>query len=632
MKHTKRPGTLEQLKDGIPNPIVARVCVVGAGSSGLVAIKELREQGHHVLCFEQATLEGGVFSPGARNESDRTACAYQELEMNVSNHFLAFSSMPVPDENKRYWMHKEYARYLSKFAERFHLLDYIEFNTEVCDAQRRADGKWEVEVLSKGVRRKEIFDALVVASGRYHNPYLPEIEGTAQFEGQITHSNRYQKANAFADKKVVIIGLGESGADISRQLVGVAACVSIVVQQPPHVSHRNLLPHTGMDDTHDAMFSPFIFALEDYRYDEAYAQALLRNQAHTFLASMIPNIKNREARLVREWEDMNGGFPGGPLVNSDGFLKHVLNGEITVNFFGVKRIERNSVICGDDSKIEADVILFCTGYRDSFPFLHNVAALREIETEQRKLFKHLIHPDFGSSLAFIGMVRPIAGGVPVLAELQARYYAALLAGKIPLPDRQWIADDAVREQAYFYVAPEDQSLIVLHEYMLWLAREIGCLPTRGFWWRHPRLWKQYFFTSTSGSFFRLTGPGRQPALAIQAISRQRLCMNGVGVAIFFILILKTRLECLLDRSFGHFLTRKIAAKNQLKLEPGIYLQRFFPGQQLSPDFPLRLACENAIGWSNLKYRLVQYYALSPACLHDGLTLQELDQLLAKAPH
>jgi cation diffusion facilitator CzcD-associated flavoprotein CzcO len=631
MKHTKRPGILEKLKDGIPNPLAARVCVVGAGSSGLVAIKELREQGHHVLCFEQSSLEGGIFSLGARNESDRTASAYQELEMNVSNHFLAFSSMPVLDESKRYWTHKEYVRYLRKFAERFQLFDNIEFNTEVCDAQRCANGKWEVEVLCKGTRRKEVFDALVVASGRYHNPHFPEIEGITQFEGEITHSNRYQKASAYANKKVVIIGLGESAADISRQLVGVAASVSIVAQCPPHITHRNLLPHTGMDDTHDALFSPFIFALEDYRYDDEHAQALRRNLAHTYLASAIPNIKNREARLVREWEDMNGGFPGGPLVNSDGFLKHVLSGEITVNFFGAKQIEQNAVVCGDDSKIDADVIIFCTGYLDSFPFLRNIATVSEFETKQRRLFKHLIHPDFGSSLAFIGMARPISGGVPVLAELQARYYAALLAKKIPLPDWKWIENDAEREQAYFYVAPEDQSLVVLHEYMIWLAREIGCLPTSGFWWRHPRLWKQYYFTTTSGSFFRLTGPGRQFALATQAINRQRPGVHGIGVAIFFILILKLWFECLLDRCFGHFLTRKIAAKNQLKQVPSVYLQRFFPGQQLTADFPLRQACENAIGWSNLKYRLAQYYALQPSCLHDGLTLQELDQLLAKAP-
>lgn len=628
-QQVKKPGTLEQLRDGIPNPRRARVCVIGAGSSGLVALKELREQGHYAYCYEKAGSIGGVFAPGARSENDTTAHAYDELEMNVSNHFMAFSAFPRHEESKRYWSAAEYARYLHDYAEHFRLFDHLRLHTEVLSARRREDGKWLVHSTCQGVQQSEVFDALVVGSGRYHNPRLPQVAGMENFNGQILHSSRYKSAADFAGKRVVIVGLGESGADIARQLAPVAASTHILVRRPPHITHRNLLPHTGKDDTHDALFSPFIFALEDYRYDDINAQTLLRNQAHTFLAGMIPNIRDREARLVREWEDMNGGFPGGPLVNSDGFLQYLVDGRLHINFFGLQSLGADHVLAGDDSKIEADVLIFCTGYEDRFPFLPDNAAVRAAEENPRCLFKHILHPDLGTSLAFIGMVRPIAGGVSMLAELQARYYSAVLAGKLPLPGeeiKEWIAADARREQAYFYVAPEDKNLVVLHEYALWLAREIGCLPKRSYWWRHPRLGLRYFFTSTSGNFFRLCGPGAQAEQAQAAIMRQQLPMNGVGVLIFFILIAKTRTEYWLNRLFGQFLTRKIAARPRQPLHS--YLQRFFPAISLQPDSVLRLACENALAWSNLRYRLSQYYQVPGSALHPDLTLQQLQALLA----
>jgi dimethylaniline monooxygenase (N-oxide forming) len=102
-----------------------RVCVIGAGLSGLIAMKELLEKGHDVTCYEKELREGGVFG-------FPTGVAYDTMRLTVSQHFMCFTSMPAPPQEKReLWTRRRYAQYLQSFAERFDLFRCIQFSTEV---------------------------------------------------------------------------------------------------------------------------------------------------------------------------------------------------------------------------------------------------------------------------------------------------------------------------------------------------------------------------------------------------------------------------------------------------------------------------------------------------------------------
>lgn len=631
-KKSERKSPITKMLEGLPNPAALRVCVIGAGSSGLVTAKELRDESHDVVCFERAGSEGGLFSAGPRSANDKIAIAYDGLSLNVSNHFMAFSSMPSGDSARRYWSHREYGRYLNRFACEHGLRDLIVFNAEVRDVRQRTDGKWEVDVDVGGSLRTDVFDAVAVCTGRYDTPYIPDIEGLSTFTGDVCHSAAYRDAARYRGKRVVCVGLGESGAAICNQLSIVAASTTAVARRPPHITHRNLLPHTGKDDTHDAMFSPFVGALEAYRYGEKHVRTLLAEQAHSFLGKAIAHLKDPEARLVREWEDMGGGFPGGMLVNQDAFLKHVVDGRVDVNLFGVARVENGRVVCNDGTAVDADAIILCTGYRDSFEFLRD-PRIRAIEQNPRKLFKHMFHPEIGPSLAFIGLARPIAGGVPAIAELQARYFARVCSEKCRLPDEDMdrqIREDERAEETYFYVQRDLKCLVVLAEYTKWLAREIGCLPRARFWLLHPRLWMKYRFTPTTAHFFRLVGPGSLRREAAQAIMRQRCPMGAAGVVAMLLMSVALRIRSFIDRKRSYSISAAILEKQAKRKPFAEFLRENVRKHVPHESHVLRLACETRVDWSNLKYKLVKHYGVDARDLTEDSTVADVAALISKS--
>src|SRR4051794_41731653 len=109
-----------------------RVCVVGAGVSGLTALKEVLEEGHSAVCCERESVPGGVFTTGV---------AYDPMQLTVSQYFMAYSSFPPPlAEERRHWQRQEYADYLGRFRQRFGLDPHIRLNCAV-EAERPGTGR-----------------------------------------------------------------------------------------------------------------------------------------------------------------------------------------------------------------------------------------------------------------------------------------------------------------------------------------------------------------------------------------------------------------------------------------------------------------------------------------------------------
>jgi cation diffusion facilitator CzcD-associated flavoprotein CzcO len=103
-----------------------KVCVIGAGASGLVSLKELVAEGHDVSCFEKASSFGGAFSgPGV--EANRV---YESLYLTISNYYMAFSDFP-PRGDWKFWTGAEYLEYMPSYAQEFDLLRHVTFSTAV---------------------------------------------------------------------------------------------------------------------------------------------------------------------------------------------------------------------------------------------------------------------------------------------------------------------------------------------------------------------------------------------------------------------------------------------------------------------------------------------------------------------
>src|SRR5512145_3121139 len=147
------------MEQGLP-----KVCVIGAGSSGLPVIKALKERNVPVTCFEKTPNVGGLWCIG--NRAFGASAAYDSLHINTDTRMMEYRDYPMP-------------RDIPAYARHFELYPHIRFETPVTRARRRADGVWDVATAG-GLFE---FDALVVANGHHWDPRWPEPYA-GRFDGQ----------------------------------------------------------------------------------------------------------------------------------------------------------------------------------------------------------------------------------------------------------------------------------------------------------------------------------------------------------------------------------------------------------------------------------------------------------------
>src|SRR5688572_2034760 len=165
------------------------VCVIGAGSSGLVAIKELLDEGHDVTCFEKYDRPGGAFY---RSNNPDKPSAYDSTQLTISNYMMAYSSFPPPlSEQRKFWTADEYQEYLRAFAAHFDLERHVRYQTEVVHVRKARQGGYDVQVRAMGTEGAVTelhFDAVAVCTGSARVPQYIELPGQESFKGRIQHS------------------------------------------------------------------------------------------------------------------------------------------------------------------------------------------------------------------------------------------------------------------------------------------------------------------------------------------------------------------------------------------------------------------------------------------------------------
>jgi cation diffusion facilitator CzcD-associated flavoprotein CzcO len=167
-----------------------RVCVIGAGCSGLAALKELTERNLDAVCIEQGSDVGGNW----RYENDSgLSGAYASLRTNVSRPHMQYRCFPMAASSGDFPHHSAMAEYLAAFARAFDLRRSIRFSTRVERVEPLAGGSWRVAVAGGPAER---YGAVVVASGHHWDPSWPELPGTST--AAITHAHAYRTPDTFA--------------------------------------------------------------------------------------------------------------------------------------------------------------------------------------------------------------------------------------------------------------------------------------------------------------------------------------------------------------------------------------------------------------------------------------------------
>ena len=592
-----------------------KIIIIGAGPSGIVALKEFIENGYkNIKCIDKHHDIGGLFQN-----------TYDELYTTTTNMFLSFSDYtPITyyndtknndnDGELKYWTSKEYLDYLNAYVDHFGIRDYIQLNTEVkeCNLNEK-NGKWKIITttmnhrfdhnidddddddvdrngkksifLSPFSRRKnnhqknaslkphnyESYDAdyLIVATGTNQIPKYPTIPNC---NIPMIHSAEFTNAERLCkDKRILVIGNGESAADVAAQSTDVAKKVTLWTRREFSMGPRFILKFLkeGIYDERQILHNQNQMKLQPNDTLEGISnnRVLSRLPLSIFslaLDAMLTDVTKMFGRqspagvsaeiMKRNFAQDFFALDTSAPTKSGGVIAHAVscrgldvivcptikfkkdsNGTVAsfenASFMGRDRDER------EDVNLDVDLIIACTGYEVNYDWIKVDDINGCIEANPRKWFKHCFPPNLGHKVCFLGHARPAQGGIPQCSELLARYIALLLKNERSLPFDY--ADQAIKEgrseEETFYATPHAQNLVEFAPFVNSIARLIGCEPQAPLnsLSRYIKFWTLPQWTC----FYRLNGPGAKPDVCWNVVDKYRIVETLVPMPLLIVYIL-----------------------------------------------------------------------------------------------
>ncbi|CAL1277342.1 unnamed protein product [Larinioides sclopetarius] len=458
-----------------------QIAVVGAGASGLTAIKCCLEEGVDVSCFEKTENFGGRWcfrKHSVPSVMKSTASLY-------SKEMIAFSDFPPPKSYPNYMLHTKMLEYLQMYAEHFHLLSHIQYHSEVVQVIPTKDfgtsGKWLLKIvdLKTGRINEQEFDGVMICTGRLSHAYIPTTPNRENFRGKVLHTQSLKTTQEFENLNVLIIGSGNSAVDA-------AVDISILAKQV-YLSTRSgtwILPKVGPKG--------FPFDMVLLRRHFHILKRYFNNTMNNFLEKYLEKKIQHEAFNLKP----NHRVLDGPLVMNDIIPDKILTGRVHIKGT-VKKFEENAVVFEGDHKAEdIDVVIFATGYEMKLSLLEE--KFYKTDQGQSNLYKRVFPLGLKhSTLAIIGFVE-CQGPMTTIAESQSRWAARILSGKLKLP-----REDILKDRMQMKVPVVEDYM----EYMNELAEEYGAKPVLSTF-----LFKDFYlyWRCLTGPFlsyqYRLSGP------------------------------------------------------------------------------------------------------------------------------
>lgn len=540
-----------------------RVCIIGGGASGITTIKQMIDEGHEPVCYEKSADMGGVFlyqkHEGAPSEDKRLINGvYKNTTLTISNYLMCFSDLP-PEGERRHWHHSEYMDYLRKYVANFGLNSYIQLNSTVVKVTPKDDGEsgYTVHVSDlDNTIREEHYDAIAICTGTHQIPSTPKIEGMDKYKGEVLHAAKYDNNDVTTGKRVLCVGIGESSADITREVSENAKECHLALRSYPFLIPRNL-NHSSSDSWTSRLH-------HDYHTpkNEGILSYLLLSLYHFFLKSTLFLYKkpkkdsflqctNERAldlntpgyaeyvKLIKSWNYLSKGRRF--ATKNVTFVPNIINGLIKVNASGIARFTENSVIFNDGESKEVDMVLFATGYHEDFNFLEGFQLQ---DNSVRNLFMNSI-PTNLKNCAFIGWARPVTGGIPACSEAAARYFSLLLAGKVCLPKNIY---ERIEEDKEFYIkfysknSPGVNTVVAWKRHMENYADLIGCTVNPLRYALQPSLFVRLFAGSLVPFQYRLQGPHAMKETAKEAILSMPITLPKEHITLGIKLNLKNKIS------------------------------------------------------------------------------------------
>jgi len=396
------------------------VCVIGAGVSGLVSCKALRDHGIEHTCFEASDDVGGNWYFG--NPNGRSS-AYRSLHIDTSKNAISFADFPMDDRYPDFPHHSQIRQFLSEYADRFGLRERIRFNCAVERAERLDGGGWSITTADGEQHR---FEALLVCNGHHWDPSFPEFPG--EFSGESIHSHHYIDPTDPLDlvgKRVLVVGIGNSAVDITSELArkGVAEQVFISTRSGAWVMPKYVFGRPA-----DQVF----------KTNPRLPLGLQRR-----LARLLPPIVAGRMENFGLPKPDHHFLEAHPTVSSELLLR--LGSGDAVAKPNVEELMGDRVRFADGSVEQVDAIVYATGYRISFPFFDQefISAPGNVI----RLYKRMFKPGI-DDLAFIGFGQAIPTIFP-FAECQSKLAGRWLGGDWALPTPAEMEQEILRDEQRF---------------------------------------------------------------------------------------------------------------------------------------------------------------------------------------
>ncbi|XP_038069073.1 flavin-containing monooxygenase 5-like [Patiria miniata] len=472
-----------------------KVAIIGAGASGITAIKCCLDEGLQVTCFERSDRIGGLWA--YREDVDGQGCVFKSTIINTSKEVMCYSDYPIPKENPNY-MHNSYIeKYFLSYVDHFDLRRHIQFRTEVEKVTQAADydttGRWKITTKNRdsGESTTDHFDAVMICTGHHTTPNIPDFPGLKEFQGKVLHTHDYKTPYDLIDKRVVVIGIGNSGGDAAVELSRISSKVFLSTRSGAWVLNRVADYGNPVDTVILRRFGDLVpFKLQ------------------TFLAKRQLQAKFDHAKYGLQ--PKCDPFHHHPFL-SDDLPNRILSGAVVVKPNIARFTETGVKFVDGTFEDNIDCVILATGYSFSFPFV-DCPSFHVIKNEV-SLYKYVFAPDLKHpSICTIGLVQPV-GAINPCSEIQSRWAARVFTGQARLPSRPEMeasikkAKDDMRKR---YVKSQRHTLQVdWIKYMDSVAIEFGVKPDfLKMFLSDPFLAVLCYFGPCSPYQYRLVGPGK----------------------------------------------------------------------------------------------------------------------------
>ncbi|MCW2306577.1 flavin-containing monooxygenase [Rhodobium gokarnense] len=377
---------------------MTRVAIVGGGPTGIGVARELIEGGIAVDLYEAEADFGGVWNGEA--PCGRT---YRSLHLISPKFNTQVPDFPMPDDYPPYPNHRQMLDYVRAYARAFGVYERANFNAAVESLTPEGDG-WR---LRTSAGHDEHYPLVVVCNGLQRVPLYPDPPYPGSFSGEVLHAADYKSADQLRDRRVLVIGGGNSGCDLAVDAIHTAASVL-------HSTRRGYYYQPKFIDG-----KPTPQWMMELGNKFATRQETLAYMAEVF---RFAGFDGTAYGLPKPDYPLDAAHP---VMNSL-LLYHIGHGDIQPKG-DVERFAGKTVRFKDGSAAEIDLALFATGYRRDFPFLD--AGLLEWKDGIPDLFLHST-PRNHDNLLFMGFINAAGGlgdGMKTQGLFVLNYARALFA-------------------------------------------------------------------------------------------------------------------------------------------------------------------------------------------------------------